>query len=347
MTSSERMGALMRGERPDRVPVSPMIFGHCATVCGLPLARIYDDPAQSFHCQMLAQEMYGYDGTPMYAYASVGAWEFGGDIEMPLKKYAGAPIVTRTPVQTEDDVYTLQVPEDVTKVGAMPLILEFGRIQAAHGMPVGIFPAGSSFSLAGSIVGEERLLKWMIKRPELVDVMLDKALTFTLRVVDHFVKEFGADNLVAFGGEATGSNRLISPEQFERFALPNIVKVAQHVVDLGIRATFHICGEQNKNLKYWQQVPMGPHTVLSFGREVPLSKAMEMFPDHIIAGNVDPTLIQEGAAEEVLAQARECIETAKYHKGGYILMAGCDVPAQAPPVNVFQLIKAAREYGRY
>lgn len=347
MTSAERMGALLRGERPDRVPVTPMIFGHTAIVCGRPLARIYDDPAESFRCQMLAQEMYGYDGTPMYAYASVGGWEFGGDIEMPLKKYSGAPVVTRTPVQNEDDVYKLEVPEDISKAGAMPLILEFARIQAARGMPVTMFPVAGSFGLTGSIVGEERLLTWMIKKPELVHVMLDKAMTFTLRVLDHFVREFGAENLVAFQGEATASNKLISPQQFETFALPSIMKVAQRVVDLGIRSSFHICGEHNKNLKYWQQVPMGPHTILSFGREVPLAKAMELFPDQIVAGNIDPTLIQEGTAEEVLAQARECIEVAKYHKGGYILMAGCDVPPQAPPVNVFQLIKAARECGRY
>ena len=50
MTSAERMGALLRGERPDRVPVSPMIFGHAAVVCGLPLARVYDDPAENFRC---------------------------------------------------------------------------------------------------------------------------------------------------------------------------------------------------------------------------------------------------------------------------------------------------------
>ena len=30
-----------------------------------------------------------------------------------------------------------------------------------------------------------------------------------------------------------------------------------------------------------------------------------------------------------------------------MLMAGCDVPPLAPPVNVFQLVKAAREFGRY
>jgi uroporphyrinogen-III decarboxylase len=92
---------------------------------------------------------------------------------------------------------------------------------------------------------------------------------------------------------------------------------------------------------------MTPQTVLSFGREVSLATAMEMFPDQIIAGDVDPGLMLEGAPEEALAQAHECIETATYHKGGYILMAGCDVPPQAHPVSVFQLVKAAREYGRY
>jgi uroporphyrinogen decarboxylase len=347
MTSAERMGALMRGERPDRVPVSPLIFGHTASVCGQPIARIYDDPATSFRCQLLAQEMYGYDGLPVMAYASVGAWEFGGDIEMPVKKYAGAPVVTRTPVQNEDDVYTLEVPEDVSKAGFLPLLLEFGRILVEHHMPVTIFPAAGSFGLAGSIMGEERMLRWMIKKPELVQIVIDKALTFTLRVIDHFVREFGVENLRAFEGEATGSNRLISPGQFATFALPSIKVVAQRIVDLGIPAMFHICGDHNKNLPYWREVPMGPHTVLSFGREVALEKAMEMFPDQVIAGNVDPTLIQEGTAEEVLAQARECIEVAKHHKGGYILMSGCDIPPQAPPVNVFQLIKAAREYGRY
>ena len=62
---------------------------------------------------------------------------------------------------------------------------------------------------------------------------------------------------------------------------------------------------------------MTKQTVMSVGREIDLTTAMEMFPEQIVAGNVDPTIIQEGRAEEVLAQSRECIEKAKYHKGGY------------------------------
>jgi len=347
MTSPERMGALMRGERPDRVPVIPFVFGHCAVVCGEPLARVFDDAEQSFRCQLLAQDMYGYDGGPLYAYASAGGWEFGGDIEFPVKKYSGAPVVTRHPVETEDDVYSLEVPEDITRAGALPIALGVARKQAEYGMPVTL-QIGSPLTWAGSVIGEERMMMWLIKKPDLVHMVLDKVSDFLIKVAEYYVKEFGAENLMAFHGAATESNMLISPKQFEAFVLPYLQKINTRAIDLGIGTFFiHICGEQNKNLKFWQQVPVTKQTIMSVGREVELTTAMEMFPDQIIAGNVDPTLIQEGKAEEVFEQARECIETAKDHKGGYVLMAGCDLPPQAPPVNVFQLVKAAREYGRY
>jgi len=347
MTSAERMAALMQGEKPDRVPVIPFVFGHTALVCGQPLARVYDDAAESFRCQLLCQEMYGYDGGPLYAYASAGGWEFGGEIEFPTKKYAGAPVVARHPVESEHDAEALRAPTDVTTAGALPIALELSRRQAEHGMPVTL-QIGSPFTWAGSIIGEDRMMTWMIKRPELVHHVLDQVCEFVVRVAEHYAAEFGVESLMAFHGAATESNKLISPKQFETFVLPYYQRINERVIALGVRSFFiHICGEQNRNLPYWQQVPVPERSILSFGREVALGTAMELFPRQIIAGNVDPTLIQEGAPEAVLEQARECVETARDHAGGYVLMAGCDVPPLAPPVNVFQLVKAAREFGRY
>jgi uroporphyrinogen decarboxylase len=192
------------------------------------------------------------------------------------------------------------------------------------------------------------MMVWMIRKPDLVREVLDKVSDFLIKVAEHYVAEFGAERLMAFHGAATETNLLISPKQFDTFSLPYLQKINSRVIALGVQSFFiHICGEQNKNLASWQQVPMTKQTIVSVGREIALSRVMEMFPEQIVAGNVDPTLIQEGRAEEVLEQSRECIETAKYHPGGFILMAGCDVPPQAPPVNVFQLVKAARVYGRY
>ena len=77
------------------------------------------------------------------------------------------------------------------------------------------------------------------------------------------------------------------------------------------------------------------------------AKAREMLPDCVVMGNVDPITVQEGTAEQVRALCKECIEDGKDHPGGFALMTGCEVPPQAPPVNVDQMVKACREFGRY
>jgi uroporphyrinogen decarboxylase len=226
MTSGERMGALMRGERPDRVPVIPFLSGHAAVVCGQPITRISDDAEESF------------DGTPLYAYASAGGWEFGGDIEFPVKKYSGAIVVTRTPIQTEDDVYALKVADDVSKAGALPIALGIARKQAEYGMPVTL-QIGAPLTWAGSVIGEERMMGWFIKKPDLVHAVLDKVSEFLIKVAEYYVKEFGADKLMAFHGAATETNKLISPKQFETFSLPYLQRINQAAIDMGDQHVLH------------------------------------------------------------------------------------------------------------
>jgi hypothetical protein len=72
MTSQERWETLLRGERLDRVPCFQFMLGHSALVCGQPLSMAFENAAVSFECQIHAQEMYGFDGGPIYGYASLG-----------------------------------------------------------------------------------------------------------------------------------------------------------------------------------------------------------------------------------------------------------------------------------
>ncbi len=61
--------------------------------------------------------------------------EFGGEIEFPYRKYTGAPMMKRNPVQSEDDAWKLRVPDDIATVGTIPVALEFSRLQYGLGMP--------------------------------------------------------------------------------------------------------------------------------------------------------------------------------------------------------------------
>lgn len=347
MTSVGRMSAVTRGERPDRVPILPFTGGFCAQIVGYPIRSIYDDPEKSFWAQVWTQELLGYDGVPSFWYGSYGGWEFGGEIRMPQSDLEQAPVVTRFSAQTPEDVEALEIPE-VETAGHFPLHIEFARIQQQFGMPV-MVPAWGPFTAAANIAGVGVLCRWMIKRPEVAHTLLSKVVFFAKKVIDYFVDSFRGHHLSGGGGCATSSNQIISPRQFEEFVLPYHREVYGHLSDKGIKTVFcHNCGEQNRNLPYWAQVPFGERGILSFGEEVDLTTAIEVFGDkHIVAGNVETRVIAEGTWRDVYERARACIEKAKYAPGGYVLMAGCDIPPSSPPYNIYALKKAAMDHGFY
>ena len=61
----------------------PLHLRECARNVGYPVSAIFDNAQTSFFAQLWSAELYGYDGSPMYGYASYGTWEFGGEVRMP------------------------------------------------------------------------------------------------------------------------------------------------------------------------------------------------------------------------------------------------------------------------
>jgi uroporphyrinogen decarboxylase len=346
MSSHERWEALVRGDELDRVPCLQFILGHTAVVSGRPIANIYDDARSSIGCQRDAMEMYGYDGLVLHGWANAGGAEFGGEVEYPYRQYTGAPMMKQNPVRSEQEAWDLSVPDDIACVGTIPVGLAFSRLQHDLGMPCTV-QVGSPLTWAGSVCGEERLMVWLIKKPDLVHHVLRVITDFILRKAELWVREFGPEKIMAFD-LCIETNRLYSPKQFETFSFPYLKEIHEKVSNMGVAIFLsHICGEQNRNLPYWAQLSYGKRGMVSVGCEIALSTASATFPGNVIMGNVDPVTIQEGTPEEVLELCRACVAEGKDHPGGYALMSGCEVPPQAPPVNVFQMVKACREYGRY
>jgi uroporphyrinogen decarboxylase len=266
---------------------------------------------------------------------------------MPQGELAQAPVVTNYPAKTPEEVEALEIP-DVETAGYLPLCIEFAEIQRMLGLPV-VVPAWGPLTAAANVVGVDTLCRWMIKKPDTVHSLLRKVVVFAKRVIDYFVGRFSGQRLSGEGGCATSSNQIISPNQFQEFALPYQREVHEHALSKGVNNIFcHICGEQNDNLLHWVQVPFGQRGILSFGEEVELTRAIEIFGDrHIVAGNVEPRLIAEGTWQEIYQRAKACIEKAKDAPGGYILMSGCDVPPSSPPYNIYALRKAVMDFGFY
>lgn len=349
MTDRERVEALLRREKPDRVPNWPIALGFCTLYAGGSIADAYDKPDVSLSAQRKTCQDFGWIFFPMMISATSLASEFGGDIKLPSGDFSQAPMITRFPVDTVEDVWNLKIP-DVTKTGTVPTRMEFYKLSSRERLDNEAFNVmsgvGGPFSCAANIPGVEKMSRWMLKEPEAVHRLLRIVVDYFVKLVQDWKDIFGIEGVLPSLSEPTAANQIISPRQFEQFAMPYIKEICEAVLAMGYKHIFvHICGEQNLNLPYWAQIPFGDPGIISIGHEVELETAAKYFPSDIIFGNLEPAIIQTGTSQEVYEATREVVEKGKEISGGYIFSTGCELPPMAPVQNVRAVSQAVNDFG--
>ncbi len=355
MTDKERVKALLRHERPDRVPLWPFApAGFCSIYTKTTIADVYNKPDISLAAQRKTAQDFGWVSAPKLGYAAMGAWEFGGDIKWPSGQFAQAPTIARHPVETEEDVWKLKIPTDVAKAGIVPLMTELATlssIEVLDNKPFKVYvSSGGAFTHAGNICKIENLCKWLLKKPKTAHRILELATEFLIALADHWKNKFGTEDvLLSATVEPSTSNQLISPKQFEEFALPYDKKIAESALAMGFKHIYtHICGDQNLNLRHWAQIDFGNPGIISIGHEIELETAGKTFPHDIIVGNLEPAIIQTRTPDEVYEATKKNIQDGMTKcPGGYIFSPGCELPPKAPLENVMTMTRAVNDFGWY
>lgn len=256
MTSFERVNSPLNKRKIDRVPFFPFSLGFSARNVGFPIGSVYSEPVRSFDAQLWTQQMYGHDQDPFFGSAVYGTSEFGGEVEFPVNDSIQSPRSIRYPVQALEDIDKLKLP-DPRSAGNLPKALEFSKIQEGHGGLISLV-MGGVFTTAGNICGVKNLCMWIVREPEAVHRVVQLAADHILSAVKLWVKTFGTQRLLVQIWEPTAANSIISPRHFEKFVLPYQQKLHKEILGLNVKHILcHICGEQNKNLPLWNQVPMG------------------------------------------------------------------------------------------
>jgi uroporphyrinogen decarboxylase len=348
MTKNERIVALLNRQPVDRIPVLEWSFGFSTVYQGLSIADFYNNPQKNFNAVTQTAQEFGWMDSPFMVYAAVGAWEFGGEIKWPSGEFTQAPMVTRYPVTTEEDMLKLKAPDPKT-AGILPLAMEVSKlVEKSSEAYIWVWVIEGVFTAAANICGVAQFCKWMLKKPELAHRLMRLATDLGIEWARYNVDTFSPERLIACVGEPSASNQVISPKQFEQFAFPYIKELHEKMLAMGYKHIIcHICGEQNENYPYWAQVPMGDPGIISVSQEVDLEKAMDYFPNDIIMGNVEPAVIQTGTPEQVYELSRICIEKGRKHPGGFILGPGCELPPMAPPENMWAMMQAVSDFGWY
>jgi len=348
MSRPDGVMTLLEGRKPDRVPINMIALGFPCRNSGYPISAAYNDPEKYFEAMSWAASMYEWDMIPLtLRHTVLGAVDFGGKARFPSGEFEGAIVIESHPVKQERDIDKLRLPDPVTSE-SIKIAKNMAIMQVSLGMPAS-FVSRSPLSVAANMCGLEQFCRWMLKRPELCDILLEKAFRHITNVLEDWVEAFGADNVFALMTSPCESNQVISPKQFEKFALPYHVRYHEKLKEMNVgRFFFHVCGDQTKNLPSLSAAALWPHpSILSFGHEVDILTAAEFFPFDIMYGNVDPQVIQMGQPHQVHEMAKALIERGKSLDAGFVLSAGCELPPLAPAANVFAMTRAANEYGKY
>jgi len=337
MMPRERCMKAIRRERPDRVPVIPLIISHAAKLAGVPFERYNRDAKVIAEVQAACWRRYRYDGV----HVTTDNWILPEALGVPVRFYDDMPPVgLERPLAARRDLALLAPLAEAKTAARMGLLPEATRCaRALLGDDCFIktnFDQGP-FSLASAVRGIEALMMDTVDQEQFVFDLLETAV----EMVSHLGIEVGraGAHAVTFGDAVAG---LVSREDFIKFAFPALKEVVRRLhAAIDVPVFLHICGKTT-HIVDCMAATGADALELDFQNDFGEMKRL-VGSQVCLEGNLDPAgVLLRGTAETVYSRSRELIQCAG--PGGFILSSGCEVPRDTPPENIDAMVRASAEF---
>lgn len=370
MTRQERFEAVVALERPDRVPVMPLIAGFALRSQGLTQGQGWRDPEVGFKAMIdTFNDLGGYDKlfkTNMF-------WPMIGG------RFCGAPVRSLIPGKQlpEDalnqiDERELFSREDYDKIAALGWnafwdehfeIMSRGRgmghvkttqdrileeyireVGLCYGM--GIHPLFGAYvdSIFMAFSMSRTLTQFtmdLYEVPEKIKAAMDASCDDLIQNALDVIARTRIP--LAFIVLERGSGFYYRLDIFERFEWPYLKRYVDAFVSEGITPWFHFDTNWSLNLPHLRQLPKGK-CVADLDSTTDIFKAKEILDGHMcISGDVPASLLSLGAPEQVREYCERLIDEVG-RGGGFFLTTGCDCPVDARFENVRMMIDTAKTY---
>lgn len=380
MSPKERFLAATRNGIPDRVPVAPDIsnFIPCKRT-GLPFWDIYfNGKVPLWRAYLAAADYYGIDlwmasctGLPVLweetpcetetetVYdkgrdAMVRKWVTHtpeGDLTSTSVCYRGdPPSPTEKPMKDlvadwKKYKLTMATPRALDRARVEEMRTEAHRREQAFGLCIG-YPGFQAW--CGAVQGGVAPLSYAeMDTPAILEEWCELDVARGTRLMELMLE--AEPDYILFGG--SGTITLASPALAMKYAIPALKAWSKTAADAGIPTQLHSCGksrilvdmladETDVNLiNPLEEAPMG---------DVDLAETKRARGNEIsLMGNLHTTEVMlRGTPELVRQKAIEAMRAAG-RGGGFVLSAGDQCGRETPDENIFALVEAAKQYGRY
>jgi MtaA/CmuA family methyltransferase len=324
MNGLERVRRRLRGEAVDRAPNLDILMQRAAHHVGRPLSRYYLDHRVLVEANLAVREAFDLDVVQAISDPYREAADMGLDVEFPED---GLPVRRAVLLAEPQDLERLHT-VDPHRGRRMSDRLEAIRLmREAVGDDVTVMGwVEGALALACDLRGDTALLLDIHDRPEwltdLLEGLVEQQIAFARAQVEAGAHMIGLGDAVA---------SLVSPRQYQSFALPYEQRVFAAVREAGALPRLHICGNTS-------------HLVADMGRSgaeivdldwmVDLAAAARAWGEDGPApcGNFDPVAVMlRGTPQDVAAAVRACAAA-----GGprHFSATGCEIPDGTPDANV-------------
>lgn len=249
------------------------------------------------------------------------------------------PAVTGQLVSDEEEAAALQVPG--LDAGRAKLCVEAVRMakERITDRPVLAGMIGP-YSLAGRLMDVTEIMFACYDEPEMVHMVLDKAVQFLIAYGKAF-RDAGADGILM----AEPLAGVLSPDLMEEFSQPYVKRIVEALQSDDFAVIYHNCG--NAVPFMLDEIFAQGAAAYHFGNAVDMAEVLEKAPaDVLCMGNVDPaSCFVQGTAGEMTAAVQELMRRCSGYPN-FVVSSGCDIPAHASWENInafFGALKAHDE----
>jgi len=335
MNSLERTRSAIRGKKVDRLPCFPILIASACELTGVKQSNYSQNADVMADTLIKARELVGMDGI----YVSRDNWvcyeALGGKMTFPEDDEPNGKGVL---LESVSDFQKLSVPDPVSAMGMSTVLAAAIKVVEAVGNEYYIqanIDCGP-FTMAAILRGTQNFLMDIVTEDE---SEVHSFLEFCTEVVIAYGKAMIATGVHGIQyGDATAS--LISPDLYEKFALPyqerSLSALSNRETDLWV----HICGDTRHILHFLSDLDFQGFEVDS---KVDLNEAREYLGNKALKGNIDTTFLLRENEETVYKATLEMLTHGNF-KTGLVVSPGCGVPRMTPLGNLQAIMRACEVY---
>lgn len=341
MTAMERIGALLNGRKPDRVPIVCNLLDQGAQELGVSIRNYYSSGELVAEGQLRMRQKYGYDSLIGMFYSALEAEILG--CQNIIYADDGPPNVGHLVIGSPQDIQKLQVPDDLNRhprFRELATCVGILKKESQGRYPV-LAAVTASFTLPAMLMGIGPWLELFLNGdPTLRDSLLEVCSRFCSRQIAA-LREAGADLIVYVNPVASAT--FIQLKKFRELALPWTIRDLQSGGPAGV-IFFNGGGRINPILADLQSSTglgayyLNPYDDIAEARKL-------LGPQALIAGVINDIRLIDWTPEEIDREVEKIMAAGK-QAGGFIF-GTLLMPYKIPEANIRAMVASAIRHGRY